>query len=307
MSIHLSVVILTFNEEVNLPRCLESLRPLPCDLFIVDSGSTDATLAIARQHHAYIAEHPFQTHALQWGWALQNLPLRTDWVLAIDADQSLTPELARELAGLFGDPARLPVELGGLYLNRRQIFRGRWIRYGGYYPKYLLKLFRRDAVRVDANDLVDHHFYVSGKTGKLRHDLLEVNRKEDDITFWISKHNRYAALIAEEECRRRNGATSPLQPAFFGSPDERILRLKQVWRALPLFLRPGLYFLYRYFFRLGFLDGKEGFIFHFLQGFWFRLLVDIKMDEQRAAQTPGAPLANTDTPTLNTGSRSTHA
>ena len=132
----------------------------------------------------------------------------------------------------------------------------------------------------DDFELVDHHFYVKGTTRKLRFDLIEQNHKEDDITFWIDKHNRYAVRLAEEELRRKSEHVLPaLKPSLLGSPDQRILWLKAFWTRLPRYVRPTLYFGYRYFIRRGFLDGKQGFIFHFLQGFWFRFLIDIKLDE----------------------------
>lgn len=308
---NLSVVILTFNEAENLPRCLESIRPLGCDVFVVDSGSTDGTRELARQWGATVAEHPFVTHALQWDWALRCLPVQSLWALAIDADQSLTPELAQELKELFWENGRRRRELDGLdglYVKRRQVFRGRWIKHGGYYPKYLLKLFRRDRVRLDANDLLDHHFYVAGPTGKLRHDLVEANHKEDDIAFWISKHNRYASLMAREEWMRNRAAgaldgksQALLKPSFSGNPDQRTLRLKRMWWQLPLFVRPWLYFLYRYLVRFGWLDGKEGLIFHFLQGLWFRLLVDINLDEIQQRHRSGQGVAE-EAASLETGS-----
>jgi len=278
----LSVVILTYNEEVNLPACLESLKGLDCEIFVVDSGSSDATVEIAKAFAARVFEHPFESHARQWNWALQNLPISTDWILGLDADQRLTSELRQELVELFTvDDHRLGA-VDGFYVKRRQMFRGRWIRHGGYYPKYLLKLFRRDRVRVDEGDLVDHHFWVNAVTARLKHDLIEENLKEADLAFWIEKHNRYAALHAQEEWARRNGLLKwPVQPSLFGNADQRVACLKQCWYRLPLYIRPFLYFCYRYFLRLGFLDGEQGFIFHFMQGFWYRLLVDVYIDELR--------------------------
>jgi glycosyltransferase involved in cell wall biosynthesis len=283
-SLPVSVVILTYNEEANLPACLESLRGLECEVFVVDSGSSDATREIARAFGAQVFEHPFESHAQQWNWALQNLPIATDWVLGLDADQRLTSELGQELIELFTVNSDGLDAIDGFYIKRRQIFRGRWIRHGGYYPKYLLKLFRRDRVSVDCHDMVDHHFWVNGATARLKHDLIEDNQKEADLAFWIEKHNRYAVLHAQEEWARRNGLKWPVQPSLFGNPDQRVAWLKQCWYHLPLYVRPFLYFFYRYFLRLGFLDGKQGFIFHFLQGFWYRLLIDIKIDELRRSQ-----------------------
>ena len=271
----MSVVVLTLNEERNLPACLDSVRMCAARVFVVDSGSIDSTIAIARGRGAEVVSHPFETHSKQWQWALTNLPIETEWVLGLDADQQVTPELAEQIAGLL----RAGTDAAGVFVRRRQIFRGKWIRFGGYYPKYLLKLFRRSRVSVDPDDLVDHHFSVSGTTVSLTGDLIEDNQNEAEIAVWTAKHNRYAVLQARQEVaatRERVGVS-----ALFGNPDARVRFLKQVWSALPLLVRPCLYVFYRYVLRLGFLDGKQGFIFHVLQGFWYRLLVDINVDELR--------------------------
>jgi glycosyltransferase involved in cell wall biosynthesis len=287
----ITAIVLTYNEEPNLGACLERLTDWVGDLFVVDSLSTDATQAIAKRYGAQVVEHAFESHARQWSWALTHLPLRHDWVLGLDADQRVTPELRIEFEDLFRDGGARLDGIDGMYLNRRQIFRGRWIRHGGYYPKYLLKLFRVDRVRIDENDLIDHHFYVAGPTRTLKHDLVEDNAREADIGFWLQKHIRYAALQARVEGFRQGWG--PLTPSLRGNPDQRMARLKQGWERMPLYLRPFLYFSYRYFVRLGFLDGKEGFLFHFLQGFWYRLLVDVYLDElkrDRAAAPARQPL-----------------
>jgi hypothetical protein len=152
-----------------------------------------------------------------------------------------------------------------------------------------LKLVRHQHASCDENELLDSRFYVEGRTALLQHDLIEDNRKEDDISFWTAKHIRYAELQAREELLRRDRlAQWNVRPSFFGSPDQRSLWLRQLWyRHMPLYVRPWIYYFYRYFLRLGFLDGKEGFIFHFLQALWFRLLVDIKIDELRSAASGG--------------------
>jgi glycosyltransferase involved in cell wall biosynthesis len=280
-----TLIVLTFNEERNLRACLESAAGWAAGIVVVDSGSTDRTAAIAGEYGARLVVHPFETHVRQWQWALANVPIATEWVLALDADQRLMPELRDEIT----DRLRRPDGTAGFYLNRRQIFRGRWIRHGGYYPKYMLKLFRRDSVSLDETELVDHHFHVSGPTATLRFDMIEDNRNEASIGVWVEKHNRYAALQARQDARQSSadersgsdaataGAATP-RPA---TPDDRTRRLKRFWGRLPLFVRPCLYVFYRYVFRLGFLDGKEGFVFHVLQGFWYRLMVDIYTDELR--------------------------
>jgi hypothetical protein len=189
----------------------------------------------------------------------------------------VTSELAREIAAIFD---RNEDQCEGYYLKRRQIFSGKWIKHGGYYPFYLLKLFKKDRVKVEERELMDHHFYVDGTKRKLKSDLIERNHKEENLSFWIDKHNRYATLQAIEEVSK--GDETKNRISFFGDKDQRTLWLKnKLWRKLPLFIRPFLYFIYRYVFRLGFLDGKEGFIFHFLQGFWYRFLIDAKIYEYK--------------------------
>jgi glycosyltransferase involved in cell wall biosynthesis len=287
----LSVVVLTFNEERNLPACLESVAGLAAQVFVVDSGSTDRTISIAESMGATVVVHRFESHARQWQWALSTLPLRSDWVLALDADQALMPALRDEIAHNISTWNH-PEAPKGAYICRRQIFRGRWIRHGGYYPKYLLKLFRRHAVTLDDTDLVDHHFIVKGPTAILDHDMVEDNRNERSISVWIDKHNRYAVRQAREEQARWVDAAEPPRGRPFGTPDERALFLKSVWNQLPLFVRPVGYFFYRYVVRLGFLDGKEGFVFHYMQAFWYRLLVDINRDELRRAGAHPEKLVN---------------
>jgi glycosyltransferase involved in cell wall biosynthesis len=282
----LAVVVLTFQEERNLPDCLASVSGLGGELLVVDSGSTDRTVALAERFGARVLPHPFESHTQQWRWALSQLPAGVDWVLGLDADQRLSPGLRREIEALFRPEP--PAGLDGFYLNRRQVFRGRWIRHGGYYPKYLLKLFRPERVRFDELDLTEHHFYPLGRTARLRGDLIEDNQKERDLAFWLEKHIRYARLQAREELlRRRAGRRWQLRPSLFGNADQQTLWLKERWYRLPRYLRPSIYFFYRYLLRLGFLDGPNGFLFHFLQTFWYRVLVDAYLEEY-LAEPPAA-------------------
>jgi glycosyltransferase involved in cell wall biosynthesis len=281
----LSVIILTHNEADNLPRCLTSLAVLQCPVFIVDSGSTDQTIDISLKHGCACYNHPFETHSKQWQWALSTLPIKTRWVLCLDADQSLSPDLAADIKEALSTVDDVTV---GFYIRRQQVFRGSLICHGGYGNKYLLKLFRMGAARLVMTDKVDHHFYVAGRTKKVRGFLIEDNFKEHSISFWIEKHIRYAELMAEEECDIESvDSNTPIRPSITGNPDQRTLWFKDKWRRMPLFIRPTLYFAYRYLWLGGFLDGKNGFVFHFLQGFWFRLLVDINIDELRRANRLG--------------------
>jgi glycosyltransferase involved in cell wall biosynthesis len=277
----LTVLVLTFNEERNAPGFFEAVSGWVETVFVIDSGSTDKTIEIAERYGATVVTHPFENHSRQWQWALANLPIKTEWVLALDADQRVTPELRDELNRFL--TTGTTSDSSGCFVKRRQIFRGKWIKHGGYYPKYLLKLFRLDAVSVDEADLVDHHFRVRGRTTRLKHDIIEDNQNEADISVWIAKHIRYAVLQAKQElngCSR--DSDSGVKASLSGSPDERTEFLKRLWHRLPLYLRPALLFAYRYFFRLGFLDGKQGLVFHFLQSFWYRMLVDVNLDQMMA-------------------------
>jgi exosortase/archaeosortase family protein len=275
---HFSIIILTFNEEVHLPRLLKSISGLDASVFILDSGSTDNTINIALEQGVTVLVNHFETHPKQWDSALKNFNIQTPWIVCLDADQIVTPELKNQLLQ-FSDQNNANID--GIYFNRKNYFKGRWIKHGGYYPFYLLKMIRYGKGYSDLNENMDHRFLVPGKTVIWKTGyLLEENLKENRIHFWIAKHNRYSDLVAEEEIERRAKVrTQTIKPKFWGSPDEYRALLKRIWWQLPLYVRPLLYFFYRMIFQRGILDGKEGIIFHFLQAFWFRLIVDIKIDE----------------------------
>ena len=275
MKISISAIILTYNEEKNIEKCLKSISDINTEVIVVDSYSTDNTLEIVKKYTNNIYQHEFKTHNIQWKWALENLPISNEWVLGLDADQTLTEELKAELINLFKHPDE---NIDGYYIKRKQYFLGKWIRYGGYYPKYLLKLFKKNKVFINDEELVDHHFYVNGRTLKLKGDIIEDNINERNLDFWIEKHITYSNLMAKEKLSSQK---NNLQEFSNTNPDQRVLFYKSIYINLPLFLRSFLYFIYRYFIRFGFLDGKEGLIFHFLQGFWFRFLVDAKIYQNR--------------------------
>ena len=253
---------------------------------MVDSGSIDGTVELARTLGARVVQRPFTTHADQWRFALEQ-GLTGEWIVAIDADQWVTPELGRSLLSL---TASQPEDVQGVFVNRLHVFRGQPLRHGGLFPKWMLKVFRAGAAFTDDGELLDHHFYVRGRTVKASGLLIEQNLKEEDISFWSGKHVRYAERQAQEEHRRRREPATAWAkaPRLLGAPDERILWLKARWYRLPLFTRPFLYLLWRYVLRLGFLDGRQGLVFHVLQAFWFRFLVDVNLDQlQRGAPRDG--------------------
>ena len=273
-----SFIILSYNEELHIARLLKSIQVLGAPVYVLDSGSNDKTVEICKAYGAEVGYHPFENHPKQWHHALNSFPVSTPWIIGLDSDQVVTPELVSKLQQ-FRDEDYWDVN--GIYFNRKFIFKGRWVRYGGFYPKYLLKMFRRGTGFSDLNENMDHRFVVPGNTliWKEGH-IIEENLKENEISFWIAKHNRYSDLVAREEIERMEQLRSQtVKRSLFGNPDQRIAWLKNIWWKLPLGIRPFLYLFYRMIFKLGIIDGKAGALFHFLQGFWFRLIVDVKIKE----------------------------
>jgi glycosyltransferase involved in cell wall biosynthesis len=278
----LTVVILTLNEEANLPDCIKSLRGLDANLYVVDSGSSDHTVQIAEKAGAIVACHPFHDYGSQRNWAQQHLPAQTPWVLHLDADERLTPELVSDINSVLRNQ---PNDLNGFLLRKRTYFLGRWIRHGGHYPAYHLRLFRPEFGHCE-NRLYDQHFVVRGAVGRLKHDYKDI--VTSNLTSWSLRHVKWAGLEAQE--MERKSESGQVKPKLLGNPIQRRRWLRTaLFGRSPLFVRAWAYWIYRYFFRLGFLDGTEGLIFHFLQGFWFRFLVDARIYEERKARSAARP------------------
>lgn len=273
----ISVIVLTYNEEQNIEACLESLAGWAGEIFVVDSGSTDSTVDIARRQGATVVNHPFENYSRQRNWAQENLPLAFDWVFHIDADERATPELVSSIRELFGhgDPAGWD----GVLISRRTVFLGRAIMHGGHYPAWHLRLFRHRVGRCE-DRLYDQHFVVNGATRRVTGDLIDVITS--DLTVWLTRLARWGAAEAEEELDSRGaGAKGRMIGRINGTPIERRRWLRTaVYGRTPLFLRAFAYFVYRYFIRFGFLDGTEGLVFHFIQGCVFRFYIDAKIYEQ---------------------------
>jgi len=272
-AVPVTAIVLAHNEERNLPACLESMTAWVEELFVVDSGSTDSTVAIARAWGARVVEHPFEHYGAQRNWALASLPITTPWVLNLVADERVTPELR---AAIQEATTRSDGSIAGYLVARRTVFMGRWIRHGGHYPVWHLRLFRSGRGRCEDRQY-DQHFFVDGRVEKLRGDLIDVFTS--DVTTFIRRHLRWAQLEAQEQSTGGEGRIAGR--LLGGSPIERRRWFREVYGRLPLFVRPALYFVYRYIIRLGFLDGAEGLVFHLLQAFWYRFLVDAIMYERR--------------------------
>jgi len=274
--IDLSVIILTHNESKHIERCIESLRQVTDKIFIVDSFSTDDTVSIATSLGAVVIQNPWVSYAFQFNHGIQNNPFHTTWVMRMDADEYITTALALELRNSL---SVVPDEVAGLYVKRRVYFMNQWIRRGDYYPIWLLRIWR-NGLGICEELWMDEHIKVSsGETAQLKNDIVDHNL--NNLTWWTQKHNNYAIreVIDLLNIKYNFGDIPTVVPDFWGNQEQRTRFLKIKYANLPLFTRPFMYFIYRYFVRLGFLDGKKGLIWHFLQGFWYRFLVDAKIFE----------------------------
>jgi len=259
MKSSLGVIILTYNEEIHIERLLKNITDWADEIFIVDSFSTDKTLEIAKKYGCKIFQHKFENQAQQFNWSLDNIKIKNDWVLRLDADEYLTEELKKEIDEVL---PRAQPSITGFYIKRKVYFMGRWIKHGAYYPIWFLRLFRKGKARSEQRAMDEHIVLLDGKAKKLKNDFIDNNKK--DLEWWTAKHNNYSSRETADALAGDYGQAK-----------------KKFYYRLPLFCRAFLYFIYRYFFRLGFLDGKEGLIFHFLQGFWYRFLVDAKIYETK--------------------------
>lgn len=270
MKMPISVIVLTYNEENNIEDCLKSVDGCVKEIFIVDSFSTDKTLAIARKYTDLIYQHRFQNYSAQRNWAQDNLAITSEWIFHLDADERATPELLDNLSRLF---SQLRIDADAFLVSRRTIFRNRWIRHGGHYPVYHLRVYRKNAGRCEER-LYDQHFTTNGRILQLKGDI--INIINPDLGQWLAIHKKWAYLEAKDyliykEHKNKN------QDSLAAPIKKRKMRRYKFYYKMPLFIRPFLYFLYRYIIRLGFLDGKEGLIFHFMHGFWYRFVVDINI------------------------------
>jgi len=272
MSAPVSVLIPTYNEEIHLAACLASVAGWANEIFVVDSFSTDRTGEIAKSFGAQLVQHRFEGYACQKNWALDSLTFANEWVLILDADESLTPELREEIGRI------LTQDTGptGYFLNRRFIFHGKWIRHCGWYPSWNLRLFKHRLGRYEQRE-VDEHLILDGPVGHCMNDMIHEDIRGMDA--WIAKHNRYSTYNTRIYSRILSGEEAGnIKPRLWGNQAERKRFIKQrIWPHLPG--RALFFFLYMYFFRLGFLDGVHGFQFCVMHAI-FQQFVVVKQWEQ---------------------------
>ncbi|MFC3205339.1 glycosyltransferase family 2 protein [Aquamicrobium soli] len=269
-------IILTLDEEKHIARCIGSLSGQCASVTVVDSGSKDATMAIAEDLGAHILRNEWVNHSTQMNFGIDALAGKGGWLLRIDADEVLDADSAQTLGSAIA-AARPGVD--GLLVRRRIHFMGRRIRHGGIEPSWQLRLWRNGRGRCEQR-WMDEHIKVAGSVAKTGLVLSDINL--NSLTWWTAKHNSYASREAIDILNHKHGFMNVDTLAQGGaSPQARMRRFlkEQVYGRLPKRLRALLYFFYRYIIRLGFLDGEPGWYFHVLQAFWYRSLVDAKVTE----------------------------
>ena len=192
--IPISVIILTYNEEKNIEDCIKSVSDLAEDIFIVDSYSKDKTLEIAKKYTDKIYQHPFDDYSKQRNWALKNLPIKTEWILNIDADHRVTKELKQELVKIFS--SKIEEDTNGFLISRKTIFIGKWVKHGSHYPVYHAILFRKGYACCE-NRLYDQHFIIEGKVEILKESIIDIIT--DSLANFIDRHNKWATFEAIEQ------------------------------------------------------------------------------------------------------------
>jgi glycosyltransferase involved in cell wall biosynthesis len=275
-----TVILLSFNSEATLGATLDRARQVSDEIFVIDSFSADGTVALAESYGAKVVQHAFENYGAQRNWGIDNLPITGKWQLHLDADEVMDDELVAAIIALPDTPAH-----AGYFVPRYVRFLGRVMRHGGMSPTWHLRLFRSGVGRCEDRKY-DQHFLLTDTnpaqaTGQLPGVMI------DDIAMsiseWTARHNRWADGEVAEMFAAQAGeaASGRLTADSKGNPAQRKRALRQKYNKLPLFVRPFALFGYRYFFKLGFLDGMEGFIFWTLQTFWFRFLIDAKIWEKR--------------------------
>ena len=268
-------MILTYNSESSIGDTLASIGPLSDDIHVVDSFSTDRTVEIARSYGANVVEHSFETYGVQRNWAIASLPLKYNWQLHLDADERLTLELRDEIRSLHEETG-----ITGFYLRRLMYFLGHPIRHGGLCPTWHLRLFRTGVGMCETRKY-DQHFYIrTGGTRKLKGWMID--DLQMPLSEWTIRHNRWSDTEVEEQTNM--STEDRIVGKLTGDLIQRKKFLREQYNACPLFLRPFGLFFYRYVIRLGFLDGRVGFVFYVLQTFWFRFLIDSKLFERHLAR-----------------------
>ncbi|MFR4995791.1 MAG: glycosyltransferase family 2 protein [Clostridium paraputrificum] len=276
----ITFIILTKNEEINIKDCISSIQGFAKRIVIIDSYSTDKTCEIAKSMGADIYTHPFENYARQFNWGIDNTDISTKWTFRLDADERLTPELCKELLDIIdnhGDD-----NVNGVTMEAWLYFMGRKIKHGGPQKRKLM-MFKTGIGRIEERKMDEHTILSSGTAISCKEKFIHYDFK--DMTFWINKLNWYATREMQDYFDYINGKNAEIN-----AEDKEIKSIRNkkfgVYYKFPIFIRCWLMFVYTYIFQLGFLDGKEGFIYHWMYHRWYRSLVDAKIFEQMKNPKP---------------------
>ena len=272
----LTVVILTYNEERHIQRCLENVLQLTNKIYVVDCFSTDKTQEIAESLGAHVVCHEWPgNQAEQFNWALDNLAIDTEWVLRLDADEYCSDELVDEIKQKL---PTLPKDIGAVQLALGREFMGKRLRYGVASQIKIIRLFRYGRARYEKR-VMDEHLMLTDDSRVLAFEHKFYDASLLPIDEFVKKHNGYAMREASILLAAKYGSVMGDASDIYGDDVSKKRQQKNMYAKMPLFVRAIMYFTYRYILRLGFLDGKEGFIWDFMQGLWYRILVDVNVYE----------------------------
>lgn len=268
----ITAIVLTYNEEKHIARCIASLKKVADRICVIDSFSTDQTVEIARKSGADIYQNKWINYSNQFSWALNNCNIQTEWTMRVDADEYLEDPLPASISNFIKNPQNH----NSAYFRRKIVFLGHPIKHGFFYPALMLRLWRTGQGNIESRWMDEHIIVTNPVTRCLDGDLVDENL--NDLAWWANKHIGYAQREVYDLVESSRHNPTDLSNLSGQARLKRILKIK-VYARLPLVLRGSFYFFYRYFIGRGFLDGKAGFFFHFLQAFWYRVFVDAKLYE----------------------------
>lgn len=269
----LTTIILTFNEEKNIANSINSVKNLSKRIVVVDSYSTDKTVEIAKSLGVEVIQHPFENQARQFIYAIDYLTINTQWIMRLDADEMISIDAVKEIEDIC--LTNKNTDINGIVVRFEVNFLGKKLRHGGIYPFRKMIVYKKDKGYMEDRAMDEHIVLKEGKSIELKHD--SYHRDYKDLNAWIDKHNKYSSREVKDYFLNTNLESKQLNKS---AKIKRFIKFN-IYYKLPLGTRAHLYYLYRYYFKMGFLDGKEGKIFAFMQAYWYRFLVDAKIFEKK--------------------------
>lgn len=275
MTANVTAIILTNNEEKHLERCILSLKNIIKRIVVIDSLSTDKTHEILKNHNIEFFQKEWVNYSSQLNWGIEKAEVKTDWILRIDPDEIPSQSFTNNIKNYLD---KLPINVSGISITRRLIFLEKEIKFGGDFPQMDVRLWRNGKGKCE-NTWSDEHMIIDGLIENSNLDIIDNNI--NNITWWTDKHNRFAIremiefFSQKERVKKKNHFK-------LSKKTKTMKNIKfKIYYRFPMFLRALVFFIYKYFLRLGFLGGWQGFIWCFLQTFWYRILVDVKILEIR--------------------------